>query len=76
MSEEQLGPNAQSFSDHVCAGLQAGGLDLADYSMLIVTDKNEVGLLMAQVPLSEMPLQRQLFVPSHSGLNHVNALVY
>ena len=60
MSEEQLGTNAQSFSDHVCAGLQAGGLDLDDYSMLIVTDKNEVGLLMAQVPLSEMPQERTL----------------
>ena len=51
---KELGPNAQIFSDHICAGLEAGGLDLDDYSMLIVTDKKEVGLLMAQVPLSEM----------------------
>jgi hypothetical protein len=57
---KELGPNAQSFSDHICAGLEAGGLDLDDYSMLIVTDKNEVGLLMAQVPLSEMPQERTL----------------
>ena len=54
MIEKKLGPNAQAFSDHICAGLEAGGLDLDDYSMLIVTDKKEVGLLMAQVPLSEM----------------------
>jgi hypothetical protein len=54
MSEEQLGTNAKSFRDHICAGLQAGGLDLDDYPMSIVTDKKEVGLLMAQVPLSEM----------------------
>ena len=51
---KELGKNAQIFSDHICAGLEAGGLDLDDYSMLIVTDKKEVGLLMAQVPLSEM----------------------
>lgn len=57
---KELGPNAQSFSDHICAGLEAGGLDLDDYSMLIVADKNEVGLLMAQVPLSEMPQERTL----------------
>ena len=54
MSEEQLGTNAKIFRDHICAGLQAGGLDLDDYPMSIVTDKKEVGLLMAQVPLSEM----------------------
>ena len=54
MSKKELGPNAQAFCDHICAGLEAGGLDLDDYSMLIVTDKKEVGLLMAQVPLSEM----------------------
>ena len=60
MSEKKLGPNAQAFCDHICAGLEAGGLDLDDYSMLIVTDKKEVGLLMAQVPLSEMPQERTL----------------
>jgi hypothetical protein len=60
VSEKQLGKNAQSFSDHICAGLKAGGLDLDDYSMLIVTDKKEVGLLMAQVPLSEMCQERTL----------------
>ena len=54
MSEKKLGPNAQAFCDHICAGLEAGGLDLDDYSMLIVTDKKEVGLLIGQVPLSEM----------------------
>ena len=57
---KELGKNAQIFSDHICAGLEAGGLDLDDYSMLIVADKNEVGLLMAQVPLSEMPQERNL----------------
>jgi hypothetical protein len=60
MTSKELGKNAQSFSKHICAGLDAGGLDLDDYSMLIVTDKNEVGLLMAQVPLSEMPQERTL----------------
>ena len=56
MSKKELGPNAQAFSDHICAGLEAGGLDLDDYSMLIVADDvtKEVGFLMAQVPLSEM----------------------
>ena len=56
MSEKKLGPNAQAFSAHICAGLEAGGLDLDDYSMLIVADDvtKEVGFLMAQVPLSEM----------------------
>ena len=55
MSNE-LGKNAQSFSDHICAGLEAGGLDPDDYVMSIITDQEtgEMGLLMAQVPLSEM----------------------
>ena len=52
----KLGTNAQIFFDHICAGLEAGGLDLEDYSMSVVADNitGEVGLLMAQVPLSEM----------------------
>ena len=56
MSEKKLGPNAQAFSDHICAGLEAGGLDLDDYSMLIVADDvtKEVGFLIGQVPPSEM----------------------
>ena len=56
MSKKELGPNAQAFSDHICAGLEAGGLDLDDYSMLIVADDvtKEVGFLIGQVPLSEM----------------------
>ena len=55
MSKKELGPNAQIFQDHICAGLEAGGLDPADYSMSLVADKTgDMGLLMAQVPLSEM----------------------
>lgn len=54
--EIKLGKNAQSFSDHVCAGLEAGGKDLEDYIMQIVDDNEtgEIGFLMSQVPLSEM----------------------
>ena len=56
MSKKQLGPNAKIFSDHICAGLEAGGLDPDDYAMSIVTDSatGETGFLMSQVPLSEM----------------------
>tara|TARA_R110000737_G_C14271106_1_gene430441 strand:+ start:185 stop:550 length:366 start_codon:yes stop_codon:yes gene_type:complete len=56
MSKKELGPNAQIFQDHICAGLEAGGRDLTDYLMSIVTDDvtKEVGFLMGQVPLSEM----------------------
>lgn len=56
MSEKKLGPNAQSFSDHICAGLEAGGFNPKDYSMSIVTDKEtgEIGFLIGQVPLSEL----------------------
>ena len=56
MSKKQLGKNAQLFSDHICAGLEAGGLDLEDYVMSIITDQEtgEMGFLMSQVPMSEM----------------------
>jgi hypothetical protein len=59
---KELGPNAQSFSDHICAGLDAGGLDSDDYAMSIITNREtgEMGFLMAQVPLSEMPQERTL----------------
>ena len=54
--EIKLGKNAQSFSDHVCVGLEAGGKDLKDYIMQIVNNNEtgEIGFLMSQVPLSEM----------------------
>jgi hypothetical protein len=53
---KKLGKNAQIFCDHICAGLEAGRLDLEDYSMSLTVDKKtgEAGLLMAQVPLSKM----------------------
>ena len=31
MMSNELGKNAQIFSDHICAGLEAGGLDPDDY---------------------------------------------
>jgi hypothetical protein len=56
MMSNELGKNAQSFSDHVCAGLEAGGLDPEDYPMSVVADNatGETGFLMSQVPISEM----------------------
>jgi len=56
MTSKELGPNAQSFSDHVCAGLEAGGLDSDDYAMSIVADQEtgEMGFLMSQVPMAEI----------------------
>jgi hypothetical protein len=56
VSKKKLGKNAQIFSDHVCAGLEAGGLDPDDYAMSIIADNatGETGFLMSQVPMSEM----------------------
>jgi hypothetical protein len=62
MNDKKLGPNAQAFRDHICAGLEAGGFNPNDYSMSIVADDvtKEVGFLMSQVPLSEMCEERSL----------------
>ena len=56
MSKKELGPNAQIFQDHICAGLEAGGLNPEDYPMSIVADEEtgEMGFLIGQVPLSEL----------------------
>ena len=56
MSKKELGTNAQAFSDHICAGLEAGGLNPKDYPMMIVTHDatKEVGFLIGQVPFSEL----------------------
>jgi hypothetical protein len=56
MSKKELGPNAQIFQDHICAGLEAGGLNPEDYPMSIVADEEtgEMGFLSGHVPLSEL----------------------
>ena len=56
MMSNELGKNAQIFSDHICAGLEAGGLDPDDYAMSVITDREtgEMGFLMSQVPMAEI----------------------
>jgi hypothetical protein len=57
MSKKELGTNAQAFCDHICAGLEAGGLNPKDYPMMIVTHDatKEVGFLIGQVPFPNSP---------------------
>ena len=52
----ELGKNATIFRDHICAGMDYAGLNPDDYAMSIYrNDENgEIGLLLAQVPISEV----------------------
>ena len=52
----ELGKNAKIFRDHICAGMDYVGLNPDDYAMSIYrNDENgEIGLLLAQVPISEV----------------------
>tara|TARA_Y100001951_G_scaffold100725_1_gene104576 strand:- start:470 stop:1066 length:597 start_codon:yes stop_codon:yes gene_type:complete len=55
--EKQLGPNAQSFAEHIQTGIEWAGLEMSDFKPMVVTHKEDgrLGFAICQLDVNVEP---------------------